>query len=163
MTLPQQLLIEAQNLAVLHGAEVIKPDSLSPVRFRICLDRLSLMFLEEMARHEELSNPSREKMICHAAIAWMSSHMEEGPEIQDVADKMGYNVSHLRRIFQEITGDPPHREFTRQRMNRAAELLKTGLTPVIEISMACGYHSHSAFTRAFKSYYGQSPSVFRKN
>ncbi|MDA3956783.1 AraC family transcriptional regulator [Oceanispirochaeta sp.] len=162
VTLPQKLLDEAHDLARHHGSEVLNPDALSPVRYRLCLDRLSLIFLEEMNRQREISNPSREKMICDAAIAWMCSHMEEGPKIQELAEKMGYNISHLRRIFQEITGESPHKELTIRRMIRAAELLKSGTNTVIDISMACGYHSHSAFTRAFKGYYGVSPSEFRK-
>lgn len=161
VSLPQELLDEVRSLALCYAPEVINPNALSLVRFRLCLDKLSLFFLEEHSRYEELILPSREKMLTNAALAWLSGHMEEGPEIQELADKMGYDVSHLRRIFQETIGESPIKAFTKQRMIRAAELLKRGNNSVIDIAMVCGYRSHSTFTRAFKGYYGISPTKFR--
>ena len=158
VTLGPKELNTARELAEELSPEVLKPDSLSPVRFRLGLDRLSLMFLEKMNLQEEIGNPSREKMIVQAAVAWMRSHMDEGPDVYRIAEKMGYNVSHLRRLFIQVTGSSPVKEMTKQRMMRAAELLKTGNSSIIDISTACGYSSHSAFTRAFKKHYGVSPS-----
>lgn len=163
VTLPQQKLDIISHIAETHVPEVISPDVLSPLRHKLCLDQLSLIFLEELRKYEVINHLSKERIIADEAIAWFCSHMEEGPEIEDIAQKMGYNASHLRRIFHLITGEPPVREFTKQKMIRAAEMLKSRSETVIQISLACGYKSQSSFTRAFKNYYGISPEEFRRS
>jgi AraC-like DNA-binding protein len=142
--------------------EVIRPLALSPLRYQFCLDKLSLIFLEKLICFEDISYPSREKQIVDAAIGWYCSHMSESPGVRETAEKMGYNVSHLRRLFHEVYNRSPAEIFVQERMNRAAEMLKSGTDSVIQIALACGYSSHSVFSRAFGNHYGTSPVDFRK-
>ena len=48
------------------------------------------------------------------------------------------------------------------RLTRAAMLLTTTDTPVIEIAGLSGFNNISNFNRAFKMYYDTTPSKYRK-
>lgn len=161
--LSNKQLNEVRNLAKEYSKEVIKPGAISPLRYRLCLDKLSLLFLEERNQINDLSLLSREKQVANAATAWFCSHMDEGPDIKRIAEKMGYDVSHLRRIFHKAAGETPNMIFTRHKMIRSAEMLISGNEQIINIALACGYNSHCSFTRAFRKYYSMSPIEFRKS
>jgi len=152
-----------RELARKIGPEVIHPDIMSTLRYRICRDRLSLLFLEKINQIETIVDFSNEKQIVHAAEGWFCSHMDEGICVEETASKMGYSVSHLRRIFQKVKGVPPKTVFTEYRMHRATELLHLGNIPIVEIAIECGYSAHSTFTRAFKKFYGIPPSYYLRH
>ena len=47
------------------------------------------------------------------------------------------------------------------RMRRAADLLSRSNDPVFAIASECGYDDALAFSRVFKSKFGQNPSDYR--
>jgi len=51
--------------------------------------------------------------------------------------------------------------YTQQRLNHAAQLLKTSNMPIKKIAAAAGYSALSSFYKAFKVFYGTSPDNFR--
>ncbi len=134
--------------------EVRMPRENSLLHFHLILLKLSYLFLEN-ARLPSLP-VSREEQIVNAALAWFSTHMEEGVGVEETADRMGYNVSHLRRLFQKVRGGSPREIFLQLKMDRARGLLRQG-TPVMETALACGFSSHSSFTRAFTAFTGSAP------
>lgn len=161
VTISEHDIEKIKKLAKELKPEMTNPGPLSQLKSRLCLDTLSLIFLEELSNTQDLLNPSREKQITDIAIAWFCSHMDECPDILRVASIIGYDVSHLRRIFHKATGESPNKILTKYRMVRAAEMLISGNEQIISISLMCGYNSHCAFTRAFKKYYNISPLEFR--
>lgn len=48
------------------------------------------------------------------------------------------------------------------RMGKAAELLKLTSLPIGEVGRAIGYDNQLHFSRAFKGFYGSSPSDWRR-
>ena len=48
------------------------------------------------------------------------------------------------------------------RLNHAAMLLVTTDSPIIEIASKSGFNNLSNFNRAFKMYFGKTPSAYRK-
>ena len=48
------------------------------------------------------------------------------------------------------------------RLNHAAMLLVTTDSPIIEIASKSGFNNLSNFNRAFKMYFGKTPSTYRK-
>jgi AraC-like DNA-binding protein len=70
----------------------------------------------------------------------------------------------LRRNFQSAVGISPKRYLLRFRVHQAAALLRAERgRPVLDISLACGFASLSAFNRHFKSELGMSPREWRKS
>jgi len=62
-----------------------------------------------------------------------------------------------------MVGETPLELHRRLRMERAAQQLIERDTQVTTIALDAGYDSHEAFTRAFRGFYGCSPSEFRQS
>jgi AraC-like DNA-binding protein len=82
------------------------------------------------------------------------------PRLEQVATKLGQSVSTLRRnLLRENTSFQAILDCLR--MQRASALLReTGLT-IEELASVLGFSSAGVFSRAFKSWTGQSPSGYR--
>ncbi|MBO4659221.1 MAG: response regulator [Prevotella sp.] len=60
-----------------------------------------------------------------------------------------------------LTGETPSNFFRTYKLNRAAELLKSGKYTVSEISDKCGFSTQSHFSVVFKKQFGVTPSEYR--
>ncbi len=79
---------------------------------------------------------------------------------QKVADEFGLSERYLYDIVRGESGMSFSEFLTRERMQKAKELLYTSTMTVNEISAACGYDVPSTFYRLFKKYYGVSPKQY---
>ncbi|WP_186297732.1 AraC family transcriptional regulator [Sedimenticola selenatireducens] len=83
--------------------------------------------------------------------------------IADLAKRACYSPYHFQRIFKQITGESVHDYIRRCRLEWAANLLIYNPdTVIVEIATECGFHSNASFNHAFKSFFGCSPSIWRK-
>jgi AraC-like DNA-binding protein len=64
----------------------------------------------------------------------------------------------IKRIFRLTTGQL----ITQTRLAAATHLLTETDRGVADIALACGFYDHSAFTRAFRSATGMTPTQFRR-
>lgn len=65
---------------------------------------------------------------------------------------------HIKRIFR-LT---PMQLITNARLAAASRLLSESKQSVSEVALACGFCDHSAFTRAFRTATGMTPTAFRE-
>ena len=80
--------------------------------------------------------------------------------VEFIAQEAGLSRVHLYRKLKELTNQSPS-DFVRNiRLQKAAELLKEDRFNVAEISTRMGFSSHSAFSRAFKDFFGVSPKEY---
>jgi AraC-like DNA-binding protein len=56
----------------------------------------------------------------------------------------------------------PSQLIAQTRLAAASRLLRETSKPVADIAHACGFYDHSAFTRAFRSATGLTPTQFRE-
>jgi len=84
----------------------------------------------------------------------------KGISTATLADEAGISRNLLQDVFKYRYGMPIGQYRLRMRMAHAKYLLSTGL-PVKEVTISLNYSSKSAFTNAFRSYYGQSPSEWK--
>ncbi len=68
----------------------------------------------------------------------------------------------LARLTKRLFGMTPSQLITKTRIAAASRLLLESEKSVAEIALDCGFYDHSAFTRAFRSATGLTPSDFRK-
>lgn len=88
----------------------------------------------------------------------VQAHLDEDIVIGDLALRVGVSKYHLNRLFQATTGFQLGEFIQRRRLQKAYSLLAAGGTSVIDTSLAVGYESHSAFSRAFLKAFGCNPS-----
>jgi AraC-like DNA-binding protein len=95
------------------------------------------------------------------------ARMHEDPArewtVNDLAREVGLSRTRLAERFRHFIGDSPIAYLKKWRLKIGAEALVSTNQSVSEIAAAVGYGSESAFNRAFKHVYGQTPGVFRKN
>ncbi len=68
----------------------------------------------------------------------------------------------LARLTIRLFGLTPSQFITKSRITAASRMLRDPALSVSDIAHACGFGDHSAFTRAFRSATGMSPTEFRK-
>ena len=82
--------------------------------------------------------------------------------LKALARKLGYSEYYLSRKFREVSG-MRLREYLRQRrLAFALKALRDTDRGILDIALDHGFSSHEAFTRAFRSAYGITPSAYRK-
>lgn len=67
----------------------------------------------------------------------------------------------MARLTKRLFGLTPSQFITKSRIAAASRMLRDPDQSVAEIAHACGFYDHSAFTRAFRSATGMTPSEFR--
>lgn len=80
--------------------------------------------------------------------------------VDTLARRASLSRSRFAERFSEVTGLPPLGYLTRWRLTSAAAMLRDGCL-VNQVSRAVGYTSEPAFSRAFRRFYGCSPSELR--
>lgn len=95
------------------------------------------------------------------ALALIDRHIDQDLSIERLADEACMSPFHFHRIFSALTGESVHAMTTRMRMERALALARRAKRPQWKaIAAAVGYRSQDVFTRAFKRYFGCTPSAF---
>lgn len=79
-----------------------------------------------------------------------------------LAEQSQLSPQRLARLTKRLFGLTPSQFITKTRIATASRLLRETRRSVSEIAHACGFYDHSAFTRAFRSTTGMTPSEFRK-
>lgn len=82
--------------------------------------------------------------------------------IDVVAKALNVSTRHLSRAFNN-QGLTFTKFVTRERVNRAADLLRQTNLSVTNIAIACGFRSISQFSRTFAAIKHQSPSDYRRS
>jgi AraC family transcriptional regulator len=82
--------------------------------------------------------------------------------LDELAGLCGMSRSHFIRAFRQITGMPPHRWLTMQRLKRAKGLLRGTKMPITEIALTCGFADQSHLTRVFSKVFAISPGAWRR-
>ena len=92
----------------------------------------------------------------------MQADLSSNIDLAALAAESGYSRAHFLRTFRAATGQTPHRYLLELRLTKAQALIASGLMPLIDIALACGFCSHAHFTTAFRSRFGLSPSAYRR-
>ncbi|ATJ82610.1 helix-turn-helix transcriptional regulator [Halomonas beimenensis] len=94
---------------------------------------------------------------------WLQESLSSQGGIEELAVRMGYSTSQIRRRFRHCFGISPGVYRDRLRLEKAARLLIHTPEGISQIARLCGYCNHSAFSRAFHRRYGQTPRRYRQS
>src|SRR5688572_30716458 len=81
--------------------------------------------------------------------------------LDDIARRVASSRRQLQRAYAEIGNTTFRDHLTAVRMERAAELLATGMFTVREVAHRVGYRQPAQFAKAFRRRRGVSPSDYR--
>ena len=94
-------------------------------------------------------------------IMYISDHSGEKITVELLSELCGYHKQYYIRLFSAHLGTTPHQYLISYRMKRAFSMLMEGKS-VSETADTVGYPELRNFIRAFKKYYGYSPSQVKK-
>lgn len=94
------------------------------------------------------------------AVRLMEEDLGISHPVDVLAETACLSVSQFKMLFKKNYGEPSNAYLTRRRMERARSLLMNTDYPVSVVAVDVGYDNASAFTRRFKTHFGQSPSAF---
>lgn len=101
------------------------------------------------------------KNLIDKAIEFIQKNPKDNLSLQSIADNAGFSLTYFDAIFRQHTGYSPVEYSRIYKLTRSAlELRKTQKT-VLDIALDFGYSSPESFTRAFKGFYGITPSEYR--
>ena len=120
---------------------------------RLILDELRA--LPVLPLHLQMPTDARLLQICDA----LQLQLDDASTMADWAQRLVVDVKTIQRLFVKETGMTFGQWRQQARLLRALELLATG-QKVIDVALALGYDSPSAFASMFRKQFGQTPSQF---
>lgn len=90
-------------------------------------------------------------------IRYINKHLDRELTIEALCDRFFISRAQLCRRFRQATGTAIGTYITAKRLLLARQLLRQKQKPT-EVFTACGYQDYSAFYRAYRNYFGYSPS-----
>ncbi len=102
------------------------------------------------------------KSLIDKAIGFIQKNPKDNLSLQSIADNAGFSLTYFDVIFRQHTGYSPVEYARIYKLTRSALDLRRTQKSVLEIALDFGYASPESFTRAFKSYYGITPSEYRE-
>jgi len=90
----------------------------------------------------------------------LRQNLAEPFSLEELGKKIGCSHFYLSRIFSAQTGHTITQHLRQLRMERAAELLKSGEHNVTEAALEVGYNSLSHFSAAFHETFGCCPGLY---
>ena len=84
-------------------------------------------------------------------------------DIEDLRRLSGYSYYHFHRIFLGYTGESIKKYIRRNRLQKAVTKLYCKQGNITSMAMEAGYHTPSAFNKAFKEMFNCPPSKFVKH
>ena len=93
---------------------------------------------------------------------YINENFCENISLDTIAQTTGLSRYYVSHLFKELMNTTFVNYVNELRLTRAAMLLTTTDTPIIEIAGMSGFNNISNFNRAFKMYYDTTPSKYRK-
>lgn len=82
--------------------------------------------------------------------------------LNELAKEEGLSLARVERLFQRVFRYTPRQLLLQTRLNGALSLIETDpARSIADIATECGYTDHSAFSRQFKAFTGQTPVQYR--
>ncbi len=97
------------------------------------------------------------------AIAFIKSNYMKKISLEEISAVAGCSISHFKFKFYKKTKTSPIKFLNEFRLNRAEDLLRSGLYNVSETANLCGFSNVHYFSNAFKKFFGFSPKTYLTN
>ena len=99
--------------------------------------------------------------LCFRLMNYIDTHLYSDENLSGLSELTGYNYSHLSSLFKKHTKMSLFSYRQSKRLEAAKILLKENKRRIGEIADLLGYSSAYAFSKAYRQYFGVSPSLHR--
>ncbi len=93
---------------------------------------------------------------------YIFEHLDDDLGLDRLAGVAAFSHYHWHRIYRAITGETAAQTVKRLRLHRAASELIRSSDTIKSVAARAGYGSVEAFSRAFRSAYGEPPATYRE-
>ncbi len=98
----------------------------------------------------------------HRVLEHIDRHLDGPLDLDALAGVANFSAFHFHRVFSAWMGETLGEYLRRRRLEIAAlRLVSQPETPVLRVALSVGFGSAEAFSRAFKTRFGLSPSAWR--
>ncbi len=98
----------------------------------------------------------------HRVLEHIDRHLDRQVSLPELAEVAHFSPFHFHRLFSSWMGETVGDYMRRRRLETAASRLASQPdVTVLQAALAAGFGSAEAFTRAFKSRFGQAPTAWR--
>lgn len=94
-------------------------------------------------------------------IRYLTVQYSQPISIEEISRSLGYNRTHLSKMFKQYTGMSPMHFLLKIRMERAKLLLREPLT-VEQVAASVGFADPLYFSKQFKKWFDRSPTEYRQ-
>jgi len=99
----------------------------------------------------------------HAVVDYIDRHLDQKLDLDTLAGVAHFSPFHFHRLFGALMGEPLGDYLRRRRLEIAAIRMRSqDRVTVLDIALGVGFGSSEAFTRAFRTRFGCSPTEWRK-
>jgi len=135
--------------------------------FAHLLQRILLKHHQILQQIQEIPNKKTATQIelykrISTAKDFMDAYCNQSLSLNEISRAAALSPYHFLRTFKTFYGITPHQYLTQSRLQYANYLLQSSTKTIGEISLDCGFESHSAFGRVFRKFWGCSPLEVRK-
>ncbi|RXZ81307.1 AraC family transcriptional regulator [Paenibacillaceae bacterium] len=146
--------------------ELINLKNYSPLMIETYLQQLIVMAYRSfydrwVLYYAPISKSDETKNIIYGVINYIDVHLLELTELSAIAAELNYSYTYLSHIFSRETGLTIKEYYNRKRFEKASEWLKLSQWSVTQIAEKLHYQSIHSFSKAFRNYYGISPTEYQ--
>ena len=105
---------------------------------------------------------SRSMGVIKDVLIYLQDHYQSSISMEDLAKRFGYSKSRFSHLFNETLGCPPGTFVNALRCQHAARAMLESDQTLLEISPGAWFECPRTFYRAFKQYYGMTPSQYAR-
>lgn len=98
------------------------------------------------------------KEIITESLVYIEKNLKQKISIEEIAEHVGYSKFYFSRMFKQAMSISVMEYVRERKIMRASESILQG-NKILDVAIEYGWESHSGFIKAFKSYYGFSPSL----
>ena len=156
LTAAQQQLIATLRQPPVYAAA-------QPLWYQCKALELAVTFLLQLPPEQEMFCTRQQRLAqerVEQVIFLLKQNLAGPPSLEELGKKIGCSHFYLSRIFSAQTGHTITQHLRQLRMERAAELLKSGEHNVTEAALEVGYNSLSHFSAAFHETFGCCPGLY---
>lgn len=101
--------------------------------------------------------------LLRAAQQLVLSDLSKVPILPELAAQLGTHEKRLAQVFKKHTGKTIYKFIREARLHEAKRMLSSSVMHIEEVAATIGFSSSANFSSAFHSYFGCTPSTFRRS